>query len=277
MTEEILSGVTGLWRVLVPIAAIILSGWALIAVSRHLIHRAERRRGGLHLSFFQHLISGVIVILCAILILSVFGGVKSVMTTLLSGTAVLTAVLAFVAQDVIKDLLAGLMINIHKPFTVGDRIVLEDGTAGVVLDITMRHVVLAGVDSQRVYIPNSKISAMRLTNFITPEGNRSVYFKFSVGYESDLELAKRLIADAVEKCEYTVPGWIDPDGKAEYGPVRFLAFEESALILAVTAYYPRTVSSSQVIDDVNMRVRTALRENGIEIPYNYLTVVQQNQ
>ena len=149
------------------------------------------------------------------------------------------------------------------------------GTAGVVLDITMRHVVLAGIDSQRVYIPNSKISAMRLTNFITPEGNQSVHFKFSVGYESDLELAKRLIARAVEDSEYTIPGRLSSDGKTEYGPVSFLAFEDSALILSVTVYYLRTTSGMNVIDDVNTRVRTALRENGIEIPYNYLTVVQQ--
>lgn len=281
LTEEVLTQVNThalkIWHVLVPIAVIALFGWVLIWLSRRAIRRMERRRGNMHLSFFQHLITGVILLLCVILALSSLSGVETVWRTLLSGTAVLTAVLAFVAQDVIKDLLAGLMLSIHRPFTAGDRIVLEDGTAGVVVDITMRHVILAGIDSQRICIPNSKISAMRITDFTTPQGNQSIHFQFSVGYESDLALVRQVIARAIEQSEYTVPGHAAPDGGASYGPVYFLSFADSALIMGVTVYYPRTVSGTVVTDDVNTRVRLALRENQIEIPYNYVTVVTEDK
>lgn len=280
LTGEVLTEVSSralqLGRKLIPIAAIVLMGWVLIWLSHRAIRRAEKLRGDMHLSFFRHLISGVIVLLCVILALSSLSGVETVWRTLLSGTAVLTAVLAFVAQDVIKDLLAGLMLSIHRPFSVGDRIVLEDGTAGVVLDITMRHVILAGIDSQRMCIPNSKISAMRITDFITPQGNQSIHFQFSVGYESDLALVKRVVTRAIEQSEYTVPGHPTKDGGLDYGPVYFLSFADSALIMGVTVYYPRTVSGAVVTDDVNTRVRIALRENKIEIPYNYVTVVTES-
>ena len=47
-----------------------------------------------------------------ILALSGFGGLGSVWKTFLGGTAIISAVLAFAAQDVIKDVLGGLMISI---------------------------------------------------------------------------------------------------------------------------------------------------------------------
>ena len=47
--------------------------------------------------------------------------------------------------------------------------------------------------------------------------------------------------------------------------------------MGVTVYYPRTVSGTVVTDDVNTRVRIALRENKIEIPYNYMTVIMNPQ
>ena len=54
----------------------------------------------------------------------------------------LMVLLVYTCQDIIKDVVAGSMISMFNPFEIGNRIELEDGTAGVVKDITMRHVVL---------------------------------------------------------------------------------------------------------------------------------------
>ena len=266
-----------LWHKLIPIGVIALIGWILILICRHAIRRAERRRGDVHLSFFRRLLTGLILLFCVIMALSSLNGVDSIWRTLLSGTAVITAVLAFVAQDVIKDVLAGLTLSIHRPFSVGDRVVLEDGTIGVVADITMRHVLLNGIDSQRICIPNSKISAMRVTDYTTARGDQSIYFTFSVGYESDMELTKQVIAQAIEDCPYSVPGRTAPDGESGYGPVYFVSFADSARILGVTVYYSRATSGMLVIDAINSSVRDALRAHDIEIPYNYVTVVTEEQ
>ena len=261
-------------RIGVFFAAIILA-WLLTRLNRRIFLRVQRR-AKLQLSFFQHITSILIFLSVILLTLSAFNGVSSVWKTLLGGTAIISAVLAFVAQDVIKDILAGLMISLHHPFDLGNRIELEDGTAGIVEEMTMRHVVIKEIDSVRKVIPNSRINTMRLTNFSYKSAQRSANFRFSVGYETDIELAKQVVFDAVEESPYTVPEK-KPDGSQTYRPVYFIAFADSALILSVTVYYEATTLTEVLKNDVNTRVRAALRKHNIEIPYNYVTVVQNGQ
>lgn len=261
-------------RIGVFFAAIILA-WLLTRLNRRIFLRVQRR-AKLQLSFFQHITSILIFLSVILLTLSAFNGVSSVWKTLLGGTAIISAVLAFVAQDVIKDILAGLMISLHHPFDLGNRIELEDGTAGIVEEMTMRHVVIKEIDSVRKVIPNSRINTMRLTNFSYKSAQRSANFRFSVGYETDIELAKQVVFDAVEESPYTVPEK-KPDGSQTYRPVYFISFADSALILSVTVYYEPTTLTEVLKNDVNTRVRAALREHNIEIPYNYVTVVQNGQ
>ena len=258
-------------------ALIVLVAWVLTRLNKYLFKKAQNRKKGIHLAFFEKVSSAIIVIGCVIVGISMFGGVNSLWQTLLGGTAIISAVLAFAAQDVIKDILAGLMISIHKPFEIGDRVVLEDGTAGIVENITMRHVVLKGMDTLRIVIPNIKINAQQLTNFSYRHVDRAISFRFSVGYNSDVELVKRVIAKAVEQSKYSIARKPDGNGGLCYNPVYFLSFAESALIMGVTVYYAKESKTEIVTDDINTRVRKALIENGIEIPYNYINVINHTQ
>ncbi|MBQ9415063.1 MAG: mechanosensitive ion channel [Clostridia bacterium] len=250
--------------------------WGLLKLNAFIFKQIQRKKNGIQLLFFERITAVVIVAAIIILFFSSLSGVDSVWKTLLGGTAVVSAVLAFAAQDVIRDILAGLMISMNKPFEVGDRIVLEDGTAGIVMGITIRHIILRQIDTLDIIIPNSKINAMRLTNFSHGRTDKSAHFRFSVSYDTDVELAKKVIADAIEQSPITHPRAQLLDGKIVYSPVYFLAFEDSALILAVTVYCDRTVPTEVMMDDVNTRVRQALIDHNIEIPYNYINVVNKD-
>ena len=46
--------------------------------------------------------------------------------------------------------------------------------------------------------------------------------------------------------------------------------------LVTTVYYKPAIASEAVISDINLRVYHALHENGIEIPFPYINVVQKN-
>ena len=150
-----------IWVIIVAVTILAICG--LLRLNRFIFKRIQKKHEGLHLLFFQRLSSAIILIGGVIFVFSLFGGVDSVWKSLLGGTAIVSAVLAFAAQDVIKDILAGLMISIHKPFEVGNRIELEDGTTGIVKDMTMRHVVIRGIDSQYHVVPNSKLNLMKLS------------------------------------------------------------------------------------------------------------------
>ena len=266
------------WKVFAWIGVFIVAFLVCILItklSNAIFKRIQRRHPGLHVMFLHHILTILIVIGFIILVISNLAGVQTIWTTMVGGTAIISAVLAFAAQDIIKDVLAGMMISAHNPFKVGDRVTLEDGTTGVVEDITLHHVVIRGVESLRHVIPNHVINSMRLTSYNFKTTTRSAVFKFSVGYDSDMTQVKRVIAKAVEECPYSIKGHVNKDGEDCYGDVYFMAFADSALIMQTTVYYRPSVASERVIDDVNVRVREALIANNIEIPYNYVNVVEK--
>ena len=267
------------WKSVVSLGVIILVAlvvmWVLITINKKCFKKLKKDHKNIHLTLIEKLINIAIVVVVGLLAFSAVGGTKTVWQTLLGGTAVISAVAAFAAQDVIKDMLAGMMISIYKPFDIGDRIELEDGTAGVVKDMTMRHVVINTVDTIKEVVPNSRLNTMLIKNYSFNVPVRSVKFEFPIGYDSDVEKAKQVIFDTVKASPYTVPYETDLEGKEHYKPVYFLALADSALIMSVTAYYDRTTATEAVKNDVNTSVREALIEAGIEIPYNYITVVKK--
>ena len=240
-----------------------------------MFHRLQKKQPGLHLFFFERFVSTVILICGIILAVSIFGGVDSVWKTLLGGTAIISGVLAFAAQDVIKDLLAGLMISVYKPFEVGNRIEIEDGTAGIVQDMTMRHVVLHGIDSQVWVIPNSRINSMKIKNYSYNAEHKGAQFTFHIAYGSDIKKAMALIKQCIEESKYTIPGKKTQHGD-EYTSVYFMGFDDSSLRLVTTVYFEPKVASEVVISDINLRVDRAFNENGIEIPFKYINVIHKN-
>ena len=267
------------WQVLFWIGIIIVSilfVWAVSKLVKGVIRKIGKKRKALHIVFFGNVASFAVAVAVIILIVSSFNGANAVWKTMLGGTAIVSAVLAFAAQDVIKDILSGLMISLNKPFDLGDRIVLDDGTAGIVEDMTLRHVVIRTLHTFRVVIPNSKINAMLLTNYSYKREDRSAELFYSVGYDSDMDLVKETIAKAVEESPYSYPALKDSDGTEKYAPVLFRRFADSALIMSVAVFYKRGSPTELVIDDVNVRVREALIAAGIEIPYNYVNVVKKD-
>ncbi len=270
----IISAVVMIILIALAIVLYILAFLLLRRLTRILFSTIEKKRGKrIHIVFLERVASfavGVIIIIS-------FLGWKNIGGSLLGSAAVITGVVGFAAQDVIKDILSGLLISIYKPFDIGDRIELEDGTAGIVESITMRHVVIVRIDTIRVVIPNSRINAAAILNYSFGDIERSCLFKFQIGYESDIEKAKQVISDAVKSCPYTIPGKRQKDGSMDYGTVYFIDIEDSALVMAVTAYYAASVASEKLKDDINTRVFEALENNGIEIPYVHTTVVMKNE
>ena len=267
------------WKIAViaiAAAVIFMLAWGGTYLNKKLFKRIQKKHRGIHLAFFEKICSALIVVIIIIIVISAFNGAHTVWQTIFGGTAIISAVLAFAAQDTIKDILAGLMLSIYKPFEIGDRIVLEDGTAGVVENISLRHVVMVGLDSHHIIVPNSKLNAMQINNFSFESELLSVQFRFSVSYDSNMSQVKKVIEDAVRASDYSCPGK-NVDGESSYGPVYFIAFADSALIMAVTVFFEKKYDPEIVIDDINTRVREALVSNGIEIPYNYINVVNATE
>lgn len=192
--------------------------------------------------------------------------------TLFQGTTVIAAIIGFASQPVLSDLMCGIMLSTTKPFDIGNRITLDNGMAGIVKDITLRHVVLQGLDNQTYVVPNSKMNSMIINNLSYHSSIRGCDFRFQVAYGTDTNLARKLVFQAIKDSPLSVPGKKGKDGKETYADVYFLSFGEYYLELGTTAYYLPATPTEVFKTDINTRVKKILEANNIEIPFRYVTV-----
>ena len=228
-----------------------------------------KAKNNLTIRFTQNIIRVVIILIAVIWVLVSSTATTDIGKVLFQGTAILGAVFGLAAQPVLGDFFSGIAITLNRPFEIGDWIELENGTAGVVADITPRHVVLRSLGTVEIIIPNSKINALLIkdTSF---KKLRSVKMDFNVAYGTDVDKASEIIKNEIINSELTVPAKND-----EYSEVFFESFADSSLVLTTIVYFKQSTSGLAVKTDVNKRVNDAFNKEGIEIPFNYVNVVMQ--
>lgn len=244
----------------------------VLALYNRFVKKALKKKNNIQIRFTQNIIRTLIILAAIIWVLVSSTATTDIGKVLFQGTAIIGAVVGLAAQPVIGDLFSGLALSFNRPFEIGDRIELDNGIRGVVMDITIRHVVIRTIDTVDVIVPNSKINASLLTNMSPNTKTRSAHLRFNVAYGTDVRKAMATIRKVVEECEYTIPAW---KGKEEYGPVYFISYADSSLVLATTIYYRPSNPTEMVLSDINIRVNDAFEKEGIEIPFNYVNVVMK--
>lgn len=256
---------------IIIIALYILLFLGLLKLNRKLFTKIESKRGNsITLQFLQKTVTLALIVFFIVIPM----GGKKLTQSLLGSTAVVAAVVGLAANEVLRNMFAGLEISLYKPFDVGSRIMLEDGTTGIVDRLTLRHVVLKLVDTTRMIIPNSKVNASCIVNYSFVEYvPRSLEVRYPISYDSDIDKAKDIIRKTI--CDN--PLTLNEDKYDEDDPnsrsVYFLELKDSSIILGATVYYPHEIRTEVVKDEINTCVFKALAANSIEIPYNYVNVV----
>ena len=258
---------------LINAVLVIAVAFVILRVSRKLFQKIQNRKTKFNTQFTEKIFRFLVIFISIMWLVMSNSLTRSFGQSLFQSTAVIAAIAGFAAQNVLADLICGIILSSTKPFEPGDRIELENGITGIVKEVTLRHVVLQGIDTQIYIVPNSKINAQYVRNLSYRTKTRSVDFHFSVSYRTDPEFAKEVIRRAVMDSPLSVPGKKHGKKEPEYAPVYFMAFKDSSLDLETTAYYKPDTPTEVFKDDINTRVKKALEQNGIEIPYNYMNVV----
>lgn len=260
--------ITAWGRLGLLIAVAVVVCFVLLKAEKKLAGKWLAKHSGINSRFTEKIIRFVIIFIAAMWVIMSSEITRDFGASLFQGTAVLAAIAGFAAKPVLSDMFCGFMLSATKPFNIGDRIELNDGTAGIVRDITIRHVVLQGIDTLKIIIPNSEINSMRITNLSHQTTTRSIHFRFQVGLASKVSLAKDVIKTAVSESPYSVPR-----AGEEYSPVYFMDYTNDGLMMETTVYYEPVNPTEIVRDDINTRVNRALNAAKIEIPYAYTNVI----
>ena len=178
----------------------------LLKFEKKIAGRWISKYDGINARFTEKVIRFLIIFLAAMWVIMSSRITQSFGSSLFQGTAVLAAIAGFAAKPVLSDMFCGFMLSTTKPFNIGDRIELDDGTSGIVKDITIRHVVLQGIDTLKIVIPNSEINSRRITNLSHQTKTRSIHFRFQVGLNTNADTASASSGRRCRKARIPCPG-----------------------------------------------------------------------
>ena len=143
-------------------------------------------------------------------------------TSLLTTSAVLTAIIGLSLQDTLGNLFAGLSLQAQQPFTVGEWIQLdkEGEQVGQVVEINWRATKLRTLDNTELVIPNGQLARATLVNCSrpTPAVRRSVVLTVPYDFPTRVvhNVILRAVADLPGICSEPPPSVVTRDFR-DYG------------------------------------------------------------
>ena len=180
-------------------------------------------------------------------------GVETTSIIAVLGAAGLAIGLAL--QGTLSNVAAGLMLLFLRPFKVGDWVEAA-GVSGSVREIGLFTTIIDTFDNVYISVPNSAIWTSNIINHAR-YGTRRLDLDIGVSYESDLDVVEAAMMGLAD----------DPRILAEPAP-RFLvvSYGDSAINVRLRAY----AEYDDFFDlywDLNRRLKGALDERGIDIPF----------
>lgn len=166
-------------------------------------------------------------------------------------------------QGSLSNFAGGVLILILKPFVVGDYIIEDTNKCeGTVKEIQIFYTKLLTVDNKTIVIPNGTLSNTSLTN-VTAQDMRKLDLKVDISYNADLKKAKELIESLLKNEE---------DILQDQEMVVFVDNLASSSVVIGARAWVRTEDYWKVRWRLLENIKLSLDENGIEIPYQQLTV-----
>lgn len=248
---------------------IVLVIWGIARkVINKMFKRWVERENQIQVKFTRSIVQALVSVIAVCFIGMQIEFTKDLTVTLLQSTSLIVAVAGFAAQQTLSDIISGLMISWCKPFNIDERVnILSMNLAGVVEDITIRHTVIKTFNNNRVIIPNSIMNKEILENNNFKDSRCGNYLEVTVGYDSDIELAMRIIDETIENHGLTIK--IEGDSKHA---VLIKDFGESGIILKTTVWTKDVSDNFKACSDIRLAIKKRFEENNIEIPYNYVHI-----
>ena len=187
-------------------------------------------------------------------------------TAMIAGLGIGGLALALAAQDSVKNIFAGVMIFLDKPFKIKDRIKI-DGHDGVVEEVGLRSTRIRTLEGRIVTIPNCTFTDNSVIN-VTSQPALKVKINLGLTYdtnEDDMQKAINILQDIVK----------NQDAITDDYAAGFNGFGDFSLNI-LFIYYVRPEShwlNTQTL--VNKEVLRRFNEEGLEFAFPTQTIFKK--
>lgn len=184
--------------------------------------------------------------------------------SLIAATGVVSVALGFGAQSIVKDVISGFLIILENQFSVGDLVTLDDFN-GRVYEITLRTTLIKNIYGDVLTIPNGSISkVINHSRFI-----RCVLIDVSISYEDDINNAVSVLSEVcgdAKELSYIV------ETPQVLGVIKL---DDSGVIIRISLTC-EIDSQFEAEREMLKRIKYALDNNKITIPYNHIVLVKND-
>lgn len=242
---------------LIGAGVLLLIGLVVIRIVMRMIQRLmdrlplERAVEG----FLMSAIRSVLIIVLGTMVCSQLG---IPITSLVALLSLFALAVSLSVQDVLSNMVSGMVILIAKPFVSGDYIETPSAS-GSVESIGLMHTYLLSPDNKVLMVPNKELSSGRITNY-SAQKVRRVDTSIRIGYEYDNGTVIEALGRAAKRvCQ----GREIPD-KPPFIAVN--AYQENGVEFVVRVYVP-TPDYWDVYHALLLAMREELSASGIKLDY----------
>ncbi len=187
-------------------------------------------------------------------------------TAVITGLGIGGIAVALAAKDTLGNIFGGVSIFVDRPFTIGDRVKIDDKIYGDVVDVGMRSSKIKNLDNNIVIIPNSVLSNSIVENYVRPDKKVKQTFNMGLTYDTKpekVEEAVGIIKDSIKGVE----------GVTKDEPlIWFTEFGDSALNLLCIYWIKSLKYWGTTKHEINLKILKGLNKAGIEIAYPTQTI-----
>ena len=172
----------------------------------------------------------------------------------------------FGTQNILKNLISGVMLLIEKPIRIGDLVEI-DGVIGTVTSIGIRFSTVHGPQGNDTLIPNSTLVEQRLINWTYTSTNARRDIRVTVGYGSDAQSVREILLSV---------GKENPHVLGTPGPLVTLDdFGDNGLVFNLQFWVKLQtgVLVNEIQSDLRMQILGRFAAAGIDLPFPQRTVL----
>ena len=240
---------------IVIVVVIVLSLWVASLIEKRLL-RAANLDGNLRVLLSK--VFRALLILVGVLVALSFIGVNLTVLSVFGGA--LGVGIGLGLQKIASNYIAGFTILLDRSIRLGDMITVDNRT-GTVSVVTSRYVLVRGLDGIDAIVPNETLVTTTVLNHSYTSKDVKVGIPVQISYDSDLELAMRVMVELAAEEPRVLKGPLAP-------VVNVLRFGSDGidLELAVWINDPEN-GQGNLKSALNIAIWKAFGDKGIRIPY----------
>jgi potassium efflux system protein len=166
--------------------------------------------------------------------------------------------IGFGLQNIVNNLVSGVILAFEKPVQVGD-IIEVSGKTGTIKEIGIRSSKISQGDGSELIVPNGDLISQHVVNWTLSDNNRQVELVVGVAYGTDIAKVETLLKEILNSREDIM--------KSPAPSVLLHNFSDSAVDFKLLFWAADIGTWARLKSSVMGEIYTKFTEQGIEIPH----------